>query len=323
MNEVLSICIPTFNREKYLKQCLEYVVPQAKKYDVPIYISDNNSNDGTSLLVNNMKLFYDNIFYEKQSFNIGIDKNMMNVIKMSKTKYSWWLGDDDIIENDAISEVLKILNSNNEKSFVLLNGGFISEDLSKKFRQTTFKKNKDEVITKCVDFFKKNCFNMPFGTLIINNHILNNVNYERFIGTSHAYSGTVLEYLADEYLEANANNIYLVARPLVFLRCGEKSWKDESARILLLEIPQWFNLLHNIYKNDSRIILRKYLCEQNSFKNLVKYRFSNQLTINNYKELSNHFSFCRKLKVLLVVSIPQKIIDLLYKIYSKRLKHAK
>ena len=51
---LLSICIPTYNREKYLQDTLESIVSQdifKNTNDVDIVISDNASTDGTRELV--------------------------------------------------------------------------------------------------------------------------------------------------------------------------------------------------------------------------------------------------------------------------------
>jgi abequosyltransferase len=51
---LLSICIPTYNREKYLKSAIESVLSQADEKNrnlIEICISDNCSKDNTEKLV--------------------------------------------------------------------------------------------------------------------------------------------------------------------------------------------------------------------------------------------------------------------------------
>ena len=47
--ELVSICIPTYNSEKYIKDCLESVINQSYK-NIEIIISDNNSTDNTLVI---------------------------------------------------------------------------------------------------------------------------------------------------------------------------------------------------------------------------------------------------------------------------------
>ena len=49
----ISICIPTFNREKHLKDCINSLVICKQQTDVPfqICISDNGSTDETGAVI--------------------------------------------------------------------------------------------------------------------------------------------------------------------------------------------------------------------------------------------------------------------------------
>lgn len=70
---LVSICIPTYNRAPYLKQCLDSLVcqPEFLKGDVEIVISDNASTDDTCTLVMDYQKQYANITYHRNSYNVG------------------------------------------------------------------------------------------------------------------------------------------------------------------------------------------------------------------------------------------------------------
>lgn len=76
MKPLLSICIPTYNRSEYLKNSLESIICQQQfiNGEVEIIISDNLSNDDTSLMVKEYTDKYSNIHYYRNSENI-VDKN--------------------------------------------------------------------------------------------------------------------------------------------------------------------------------------------------------------------------------------------------------
>jgi glycosyltransferase involved in cell wall biosynthesis len=76
---LLSICIPTYNREKYLQECLESIVHQEgfNINDIEIVISDNASQDGTTKLVESFKQKYPNIQYFRNAENIGAIRNVL------------------------------------------------------------------------------------------------------------------------------------------------------------------------------------------------------------------------------------------------------
>ena len=73
----LSICIPTFNRARYLKNCLQSIISIKKPslLDFQICISDNGSTDNTTEIVEQAKGTF-KIKYHRNNNNIGISKNL-------------------------------------------------------------------------------------------------------------------------------------------------------------------------------------------------------------------------------------------------------
>jgi glycosyltransferase involved in cell wall biosynthesis len=303
MNSLLSICIPTYNRRNQLKLCLDRLLPQAQSYLVPIYISDNASGDGTEELISEYQRIYPLLFYIKHDVNSGLDINMLRVINMANSSYAWWLGDDDIVVEDGVNHLLEVLDGN-KVSFVLLNGGFVSGDLDSKPSRTTLNISQNTVINQCLDFFRDNCFNMPFGTLVVNIQLYTKHDYSRYIGTSHAYSGAVLDYLAEECIRTGENRIMLVSKPIVRLGYGEKSWSSQSAEIHLIQIPEWFERLHSRYQQDAAKILKKYLAKITRFRMLWKFWCIGQLDSSNVNRLIRKSPPIAKLKAFIIVRLP-------------------
>lgn len=61
---LLSICIPTYNREVYLKRLLDSIVSQKGfSDDIEIVIDDGPSKDNTQLMVAEYQKKYPNIRY--------------------------------------------------------------------------------------------------------------------------------------------------------------------------------------------------------------------------------------------------------------------
>ena len=111
MNTKLSICIPTFNREPFLRELLESIVSQANPKDVQISISDNASLDGTSELVNEISKKYNNIVYFRWPENVGADRNYLKSVEISSSEYCWLMGSDDFVPEGAVKKVLNKLSS--------------------------------------------------------------------------------------------------------------------------------------------------------------------------------------------------------------------
>jgi abequosyltransferase len=104
----LSICIPTYNRARFIGEALESIVAQATD-DVEIVISDNASTDGTGEIVAAFAARFPRIRYACWNANVGFDRNVMRVVELATGGYCWFLGSDDRIEPGAVAAVLGAL----------------------------------------------------------------------------------------------------------------------------------------------------------------------------------------------------------------------
>jgi len=77
-------------------------------YTIEICISDNASPDDT-LEVVNMYAELHMMTYRRNPTNIGASKNFIEATKMANGEYVWILGDDDILTDDAIDHIMKII----------------------------------------------------------------------------------------------------------------------------------------------------------------------------------------------------------------------
>ena len=125
MNNIqLSICIPTYNREKYLKEAIESITCQLDDSlvdKVEICISDNASTDNTKQLIENFQNQYKNITYFRQSQNMGADYNYLKVVEIAHGKYCWFLSSDDAIINGAIKKILLEIEMNSQIDIFCVN----------------------------------------------------------------------------------------------------------------------------------------------------------------------------------------------------------
>lgn len=145
----LCIAIPTFNRaeklEKSLKKLSKEILKVDYKNNISVLVSDNGSSDKTVKVINEYKKIFErsNIPFIKQGFNKnqGFDKNLFNCYKHADHKYVWFLADDDIISDDAISIILADINTHNP-NVIYYN-----------FDQAPYTKKNKYILKTC--FFKK------------------------------------------------------------------------------------------------------------------------------------------------------------------------
>lgn len=302
MKNLLTIAIPTRNRDKYLIETVDSIIQQKEFENIKIIICNNS--DIKTPIIEEKYIEHKNIKYFENEELLSIDDNMIKVASLVDTKYFLWLGDDDFIVNNGLSKILKVIISKNY-DFILLNATMVSEQLDKKISCTMNIKS-DEVFHEPKDFFLKHCFHMPFGTLIVKKELYDLVlnDNKRFRGTSHAYSGLVFDYLAKKYLRSSRVDILIVKDELIQLRQIEKSWKNNATKIMFKEIPEWFLLLDDYYTYERKKILTKYIKSQFGIRNLLRHRIKSQLDIINFKDNTMYASIFQKMKYILIGIIP-------------------
>lgn len=127
MKNLLGIYIPTYNRMEKLAECLGSLIPEASRFNLPVYISDNASTDGTEKFIKNLKKEYANIHYKKNKNNLGYPLNIVNLLKMADTEFVWFFGDDDKFKENAIGEVLKYIKKGYD--FLQVNSDLYDNDM--------------------------------------------------------------------------------------------------------------------------------------------------------------------------------------------------
>lgn len=95
----LSIVIVSFNTKELLADCLKSVMAAAKNLKVEIFVSDNNSHDGTAKMV---KQEFPNVNLIANKTNLGFSKANNIAIRKCRGKYLLVLNPDTRIMTDTL-----------------------------------------------------------------------------------------------------------------------------------------------------------------------------------------------------------------------------
>ena len=123
----LSIIIPVYNAEQYLKKCLESVFQQNLKLeDFEVICINDGSTDKTQQILEEFQKKYTNIILENQeNFGEAISRN--KALSLSKGEYITFLDSDDYYDALTLSKALQIIASQN-LDILYLKMNHISED---------------------------------------------------------------------------------------------------------------------------------------------------------------------------------------------------
>ena len=87
---LLSICIPTYNREKKLKELLDSIIAQpAFTDDVEILIYDDPSTDNTQRMVKEYTDTHSNIIYHRNITRVGMTAAFIESTLKCSGEYTW------------------------------------------------------------------------------------------------------------------------------------------------------------------------------------------------------------------------------------------
>lgn len=125
---ILSIIVPIYNSEMYLKECLNSIL-KCKSKNIEIILIDDGSTDNSSNICNNYSKSDNRIKLIHQK-NSGVSKARNNGINISRGDYLMFMDSDDIlddnwefilskIKDDDIYYFSERLNKNIEKSDIL------------------------------------------------------------------------------------------------------------------------------------------------------------------------------------------------------------
>lgn len=129
-NPLVSILMPTYNHEEFIREALNSIISQNIDFPIEILIGDDCSSDRTREICLNFKQEHPQItklFFNEH--NIGLLKNYKNLIANSKGRYLAILESDDFwCDTDKLSTQISFLENNPQYGVVYTNANFLYED---------------------------------------------------------------------------------------------------------------------------------------------------------------------------------------------------
>lgn len=96
---LLSIIVPVYNTEKYLRECLDSIIKQTCD-SIEIILINDGSTDGSGMIMQEYKQKYPDLIRVINQENHGIGYTRNKGIGLANGKYITFIDSDDTIEND-------------------------------------------------------------------------------------------------------------------------------------------------------------------------------------------------------------------------------
>jgi len=304
-NNLLSICIPTYNRVESLKETLPDLISKIRNYNIAIYISDNASTDKTEDYITTLQSDYPFIFYKKNISNLGPDKNTENVLKFSTTKYRWLLADHYILtDKTSVNHILPLLKE--DYTAIIVNY-----------------KNRKIIRDTSYIYTDKNMFLEELGwyigmmcTTIYHEETIMQATFENFNNSSFLQSLVLLNYISMRKFK-----IAWVPEEVTwaFSVKGSKSWHADVLPIFAQSWTKNILNLHSFDKKSKKICIKRHAAQVNLFsdKNILLFRYIDGISffkmVKYLRYLPKVTTYDKITKMFLVCIIPSRFIPMIWK----------
>lgn len=168
---VLSIIVPTYNHEKYIRKTFESIIYQPKDFEYEILCIDDNSQDNTPQLLKKIKEENPNVdirlFLNEK--NEGVARNVYYCFMEARGKYITLLEGDDYWEiTDELKKSVDFLEKSSEFLAISRNTKCLDEKTNE-LTGLSIKLGKKDRVTNICNYFK----GAPIRTCIYRNFYLN------------------------------------------------------------------------------------------------------------------------------------------------------
>jgi glycosyltransferase involved in cell wall biosynthesis len=122
----LSIGLPVYNAEKYLRRAVDSLLGQTFE-DLELILSDNASEDATPDLCREYEARDPRVRYYQNGVNLGASKNFNRVFQAACGEYFMWAAHDDWCDQRFAEECIKALDHEHEAVLCYTYTNFVDE----------------------------------------------------------------------------------------------------------------------------------------------------------------------------------------------------
>lgn len=251
-SSTISIIIPVYNVEDFVSETLNSVKNQTSFPDEVIIINDGSTDNSYNIIKNFADLKGWKIFKTK---NQGLGPTRNYGISLAKSDYLYFLDSDDIIENDFIYDMRKLINQYNKPDMILFSGKTFSHNkvmnnkINLKFTiEGQFFKG-DKLLTKMVQ--KKET--LPQASRYLTKKELwntNNLSYPNGIAEDESLFFPLIALSNNTIVNTQAYYRYRVNRPGSITADSVKPIHVEDYLNRMLSTLSFIKLNHDLIKYD-------------------------------------------------------------------------
>ena len=112
-NPIISIVVPIYNVENYLKQCIDSIVSQTNELRyVEVILVDDCSPDSSGEIAERYGKMYDYIKVIHHQENQGLSIARNSGINEANGEWIWFIDSDDWIDKGSLNDLIELIKEN-------------------------------------------------------------------------------------------------------------------------------------------------------------------------------------------------------------------
>jgi len=310
MKPLLSIVIPSYNRTELLDEAIVSIITDSGwSSDCELCISDNSKGDETANLIHTKYSGSSQIVYRRSLDAPSLDENFNMAISMASGEYVWIFGDDDLIVEDFLAELITYLKSSSPDSVILNSCSFQDQDQVEASRLVL-----DSLIVygpNDNDLFltDQGGYLTYGGCIVIRKKLWEKYWRSEKVGTFFAHTDAI-------FRAKIGHSFHYLPRPAIKMRLHMQTWTAKHFEIWNISFPEVIWNLDNYSLQAKQSIIQRYPLK--SVKRILASRAYGRFNFNIFKTIllpSKDSSWMVKIVSFFVAAIPSEFFRWLYIAY--------
>lgn len=127
MNDLISIVLPVYNGERFLRASIDSVIAQTHQ-NWELLVVDDCSTDSTAAIVREYVQQDSRIKYFKNEVNLRLPRNLNRGFSLAQGDYLTWTSDDNVFRPTALEKMYNALKADQEVQFTYASCDITDED---------------------------------------------------------------------------------------------------------------------------------------------------------------------------------------------------
>jgi glycosyltransferase involved in cell wall biosynthesis len=310
MKPLISIVIPSNNRTELLDEAINSIINDSGwSSDCELCISDNSKGDETANLIQTKYSGSSQIVYRRSLDAPSLDENFNKAISMASGEYAWIFGDDDLIVEDFLAELINYLKSNSPDSIILNSCSFQGQGQVEASRMALDSlivygpNDNDSFLTDQGGYLTYG------GCIVIRKKLWEKYWRSEKVGTFFAHTDAV-------FRAKIGHSFHYLPRPAIKMRLHMQTWTAKHFEIWNISFPEVIWELDNYSLQAKQSVIQQYPLK--SVKRILASRAYGRFDFNIFKTIllpAKDSSLIVKIVSFFIATIPSDFFRWLYIAY--------